>query len=65
MNDIALLIPVKIAIDEIAGYLAQPEIEVTAFGVEQFTFHTSTRVSVRVGDKINFTIYINNEREKP
>jgi hypothetical protein len=63
MNEISLLTPVKKTIDTISGYLAQPELEVTAFGVEHGIGVDTTKVSVKIDDKTSFTILLYKEKE--
>ena len=64
METLGQITSVKKAIDTVAGYLAQPELNVTAFGVEKQSFHDTTKISIKIDDNTSFTILMYQDHPK-
>lgn len=64
METLGQITSVKKAIDTVAGYLAQPELNVTAFGMDKESFHDTTKISIKIDDKTSFTILLYQDHNK-
>jgi hypothetical protein len=64
METLGQITSVKKAIDTVAGYLAQPELNVTAYGIDKESFHDTTKISIKIDDSTSFTILLYKDHPK-
>lgn len=64
METLGQITSVKKAIDTVAGYLAQPELNVTAFGFEKMSYHDQTKICIKIDDSTSFTILLYKDHPK-
>lgn len=64
MENIGQITSVKKAIDTVAGYLAQPELNVTAYGIEKQSYHDTTKISIKIDEENSLTIMLYKDHPK-